>query len=494
MGWKGRVGSLGILVAGAFLAGQAAEPAPHIDWSDLPSALLEKAPDLRTGYLVVPERRSAGPGTHEIRLPFVIMRSRSATPAADPVLFTAGGPGGGTLTWARGRARNPLLEDRDVILFEQRGTGGAEPALAFPALMEVFRSGWGSRLNGEPDPEKVRKAMRTEVQRLAGAGVDPAGYTTAESAADIQDLRRLLGLESWNLYGASYSTRLMLEVLRDHPEGVRSVILDSVLPTEARWDEQAPGNIFTVLERVLAAGLKDDRLRDVCRGLRPRILRLVANADRRPLTIHLEGRGTGAPLTLRLDGAGVMKCIYAGLETAGTIRRLPAQLDAACRGEVAALAPLAEMYLTSVQGFAWGMRLSVWCNEELPFEKLDRILHPPDLPRELRGWHEAAVPLEALDAWPQGRPGAREKEPVGSPVKALILAGEFDPDTPVAWARQVAERFPNGFLVVFPGMSHVPSFTHPEAGPLMRAFLADPGRRPAVERIQDVPGFLLTLR
>src|SRR3712207_8801561 len=35
-----------------------------------------------------------------------------------------------------------------------------------------------------------------------------------------------------NLYGVSYGTDLALQILRDHPEGIRSVVLDSVVPPQ----------------------------------------------------------------------------------------------------------------------------------------------------------------------------------------------------------------------------------------------------------------------
>jgi pimeloyl-ACP methyl ester carboxylesterase len=60
----------------------------------------------------------------------------------------------------------------------------------------------------------------------------------------------------------------------------------------------------------------------------------------------------------------------------------------------------------------------------------------------------------------------------------LIAAGEFDPDTPVKWARRTASHLPNSFLVEIAGYTHVPLFSHPEAARIMADFLAEPSRRP----------------
>ncbi|MDT2003786.1 alpha/beta hydrolase [Rhodococcus opacus] len=62
----------------------------------------------------------------------------------------------------------------------------------------------------------------------------------------MADLRVALGLDEWNVYGVSYGSDLALTVLRDHPDGVRSVVLDSVVPTQSNiigefWPNAAEG-------------------------------------------------------------------------------------------------------------------------------------------------------------------------------------------------------------------------------------------------------------
>ena len=445
----------------------------RIDWAGLGQSVVPPGPDLRTGYLVVPENRKARSGMM-IRLPFVIMRSRSLEPSSDPVLISAGGPGGSILGHVRNRARNPLLEDRDVILLEQRGTRFAEPSLTAPRVSEALRSGWGVNLNGDPDPRAVKTALAATLDEYRDRRIDLSGYTTRESAADIADFRRLLGLASWNLYGSSYSTKIVLTVLRDFPEGIRAVVLDSVLTLESNWDEEAPANILDAFDRLIAAAREREPLRARLEGFEERWRGFLEAADRRPIDLTLKDLIGGHPLAVRLDSVGLMNGVYAGLEDPGLIPRLPVLLDEAARGRADLMAPLAEAYLGSSQGFAWGDRLAVWCAEELPFESAARILHPAGLPPELARFVQTAVPVEALKLWPQGHPGPAENLPVRSRVPALIAAGEFDPDTPVAWSRRTASLLENSQFVVFAGMTHVPLFSHPEAGRILRQFLARP--------------------
>jgi pimeloyl-ACP methyl ester carboxylesterase len=472
----------GLTLAAVGLVTAACGPAPsiriaaataRIEWASLDPSVAPPSPDLRTGYLVVPENREAR-SARMVRLPFIIMKSRSGSPNADAVLVSAGGPGGSILGRVRSRARNPLLADRDVILLEQRGTQFAEPALVAPRIREALRSGWRQNLNGDPDPATVVKALTDTVREYEAQGIQLAGYTTKESAADIADLRRLLGLASWNLYGSSYSTKLMLTVLRDAPEGVRAVILDSVLTLESNWDEEAPANILDAFRRLMAAARENEPLRARLEGFEERWNRFLEAANLQPIDMTVKDPLDGRPFPLRLDAAGIMNCVYAGLENAALIPRLPLLIDEACRGRKGALAPLAEAYLGSSQDFAWGARLAVWSAEEFPFERRERILRPAGLPVGLARFVQTSVPLEALRVWPQGRPDARENRPVRSGVPALIAAGEFDPDTPLSWGRKTAELLEHAQLVVFAGMSHVPLFSHPEAGRIVREFLASP--------------------
>ena len=72
------------------------------------------------------------------------------------------------------------------------------------------------------------------------AVADLDAYHTAAIAADVEDLRRALGYEELNLWGTSYGTWVALAAMRDHPEGIRSVILDAPLPPEADIYVDAP--------------------------------------------------------------------------------------------------------------------------------------------------------------------------------------------------------------------------------------------------------------
>lgn len=80
--------------------------------------------------------------------------------------------------------------------------------------------------------KEVDAAVRACHERLVGDGIDLNGFNTLENVADLIDLRKALKIPEWNLHAASYGTVIAQQLLRGKPEGVRSVLLDSVVPPD----------------------------------------------------------------------------------------------------------------------------------------------------------------------------------------------------------------------------------------------------------------------
>src|SRR5215213_836727 len=143
------------------------------------------------GYLVARENRAAK-NDKTIRLPIIILKSDNPTPQPDPILRTLGGPGASSLKLVGGRKFSPWLKNRDVIIFEQRGTKYAQPALDCPEVDEAKIRGFKQRLNEAEINRREIEAAKVCRERLLKAGIDLSAYNSAESAADIEDLRRVL--------------------------------------------------------------------------------------------------------------------------------------------------------------------------------------------------------------------------------------------------------------------------------------------------------------
>ena len=190
------------------------------------------------------------PAGTQFDLMYGILKSTSRSPARDPVIYLHGGPGGGELgsmTLALSQRLASLRERRDIIVFDQRGSGFSPGEIE---CNDVFTANSDAAWSAAPEIAEASGmnigAAASEyliplcVEHLNSRGVDLSQYNTVNNARDIESLARALELDSYNIYGHSYGTRLGLEFIRQNPPGLRSVLLDSVLPTDVAWRERLP--------------------------------------------------------------------------------------------------------------------------------------------------------------------------------------------------------------------------------------------------------------
>lgn len=178
-------------------------------------------------YLEVPQRHTQPLG-RRMRLRVVRLPATGADKHTTPVVYLAGGPGGSAIATAQG-ARWPVFDrvrrETDVLLLDQRGAGLSEPPPACPYTYQF------------PDHQPMQRAATlAELQVTANRciahwqklGVDLAAYTTTESAADIESLRRAMHLPRISLWGMSYGTHLALATIKSHGSGIERAVLMGV--------------------------------------------------------------------------------------------------------------------------------------------------------------------------------------------------------------------------------------------------------------------------
>ena len=212
------------------------------------------------GYLIVPEDRANPSNDKTIQLAVARFKSDSSNPQPDPIVYLEGGPGGSPLRSYMPVFNvyfAPFLEKRDLILLDQRGTGYSQPALDCREYYDWALSVLDQDLSVEESEQQGNAASLACRERLVGSGVNLAAFNSAENAADVNDLRVALGYEQLNLYGISYGTRLALTVLRDFPQGLRSVVIDSVVPLQSNLYTEIPGNGARAFELLFEACATD---------------------------------------------------------------------------------------------------------------------------------------------------------------------------------------------------------------------------------------------
>jgi pimeloyl-ACP methyl ester carboxylesterase len=456
---------------------------PHFEGNACPDPIA-KEEKVECGTLTVPENRSL-PKTRAIHLPVVIFRSHAASPPHDAVLFMTGGPGGSSVSSLPSSADIIFLKDRDYVVLEQRGARKADPALECPEVTRTKVEINSGRLKGAEAVRSLAGAASECRSHLVAQGVDLSAYNSAATAADIEDLRRALGYDKWDLYGISYSTRLMLTVARDFPNSVRAMLLDSVLPLEADFDEVSASNLLRALNLVFDRCAVTTECAQAHGHVREKFFELVQRADRDPLPLSISAAEAGGK-PARIGGAEVVDAIYAGLHRTNTIPNLPAIIDAASKGEYEHLTELVKQNL-GPSGMAFGLRYSVWCREEFPFE--DRTLIASQISPALGfgGINLGTLPPEVCDAWNIPAAPAIENQPVASSVPTLIFAGEFDPDTPPAWGEKLVGPLSHAYFVEFRGRSHTAGFFRC-GQEIAFEFLRTPDRAPAMDCLLSMRG------
>ncbi|MFP4512778.1 MAG: alpha/beta fold hydrolase, partial [Acidimicrobiales bacterium] len=388
------------------------------------------------------------PDGETVTLPVAVVRSAHESPAEDPIVYLSGGPGQSTLEpvpMTFGFLYEPLAESRDVILVDQRGTGFARPSLACDEYDGWVEESLGSGLDADELAEQGVARLEECHERLLDQGVDLSDYDSAASAADLELLRRSLGHDEWNLYGISYGTRLAQTILRDHPEGVRSVVLDSAYPLTADLYEEAPANAARAVDELFELCEADPACAERYPDLETRFAALVDELDERPVPVEIVDPSTGERVEEVLDGAGLVGFVFQALYATELAAHLPELIDGVAAGETGTVGVLLGALIQQADLVSVGMQLAVQCREEVAFGDRGSVESAAaDQPFVGRFFEGAATlgpgVFEVCEIWDVGAAPAVENEAVSSSVPTLVLAGSLDPITPPAWGRTVADQ------------------------------------------------------
>jgi pimeloyl-ACP methyl ester carboxylesterase len=408
------------------------------------------------------DRSGLLPGTVGLKLE---RRLAGFSPSRNAVIALAGGPGQSALGLGDfiAKAIGPALGSRDLLVFDQRGTGESGP-LSCPAL--------SSRSELE-HARSIGELVSRCAQQLGAARGD---YTSQESVADIEALRQADGYEKLVLYGTSYGTKVALEYAQRYPQHVEALVLDSVVPTSG--PEAFAVGTFQAIGGALGelcanrgcAGITSNPLADLAR--------LTARLRRHTLSGSVYD-GSGHRHAGRLNETGLLGVLQAGDLNPALRALLPAAMVSALRHDpdpLLRLELLSEGLIPNVPGkrpvegsesIDETLFVDTSC-EELPFP-WQRSAGAPERLTEalasLRGMPSGTFyPFDASTAlsasivsvcasWPDASPPPSAQSPLPG-VPTLILSGAQDLRTPTANARSVAALIPGSQLLVVPFTGH----------------------------------------
>jgi pimeloyl-ACP methyl ester carboxylesterase len=422
--------------------------------------------------------------TGSTRLPVVVLRELPKQASELAVIHLTGGPGMGSGLDADGLRharmwRASLGLRQDLVLYDQRGSGRAEPSLACagfePAMRDALAGdgGYGERMD-RWFAFLVECALRVpEADRAGGL------YGTATAGADLAELMAALqathGYRGFLLFGESYGTRLAIEALRAAPAlPVERMVLDSVYPPGSS------GHVMLLpeqVDRLLAELDAHCRARGAClhaaAGIGAPLRRALDHVADAPLDVSATDYGGGrANIRMRLEPRDLFDLVVVALYGHEHIDELPQMLDALVeQGPDLRWQILFDMAATLWLDpqFSLVAHNLVGCRDNLP-------LPAAKLAKQSAAWpafRDVLEPLAGQEALCRriGVPPAPLATDWTIEVPTLLLSRAIDPATPLAEVRAVQDRFQVAELVVVPGIGHGATFADPELAARVGRFL-----------------------
>lgn len=435
----------------------------------------------RCAYLIVPENRKK-PNGRTVKLPFIYIESSNPNKHKDPVLYTGGGPGASSLRSVKGAQRRALLKNRDYIAFEQRGTQYALPCLECDVVDNAVKTAYRKNL---PLDSMVLEGVKTRHKKLLAEGVDLSAYNTEESAADIEDLRLALKIDSINLMGISYSGGLMMTVLKKYPKGVRSMILDSPLPEFINIDEEELANFNEALDQVFKSCQADSLDKEKYGNLGSKFAAYLSSIGGKTFTITYREKDSTHDMQVHYYRNELISVVKGALEDYPRIKDVPYIVTELIKGHH-------EQYIKGLldgvfsgNGYTSAMRLSVYCSDKMAYSRRAIIAEQEVVYPYMAGFHVNDVYGPLCDCWNVPAIQSSVKAPFYSNVPVLLGAGEIDDACRPIYNDMIHHYMPNSQRLLFTKRPHAPLLNTREGDPFISAFLDHPYKK-IVSDIKDI--------
>lgn len=385
------------------------------------------------GTVTVPEN-PAKPGGRTIPLNVVVVKAATPAAGAIPMFHLEGGPGvPGTLASPFYVGPGAIYGgSRDVVLIDQRGTGGSDPL----TCTELDRKNvW----DDEYDPNRVDAC-----RRALEAHADLTQYSTDNAAADVESVRAALGYDRIDIWAVSYGTEVAQTYLKAHPERVHAAVLAGFAPLDVRQPLFHANNAQRALDLLFYECAADATCRQKYPRLRDDWANVLRRFDAGPVAVTVDGRS----IQLRRGPFGEL--VRERMATATSERALPALIHAAAAGDFSGL-------LGSNPGgpppVAQGLYLSIVCSEAQSRIPADVM---PFTSGTFLGSYRVDEERAACAHWAHRAVPDAFYAPPRDSVPVLVLNGSMDYVATPDWGWQFCSIRKNCEFVSIPEMSHGP--------------------------------------
>jgi pimeloyl-ACP methyl ester carboxylesterase len=399
-----------------------------------------------------------GADDRAVELAVAVVYSNGAQVAKEPVVFLDGGPGAASLAGLLGGSIpfTSVLDDHDLVLFDQRGTGFSKPKPACDVSNSAISAGGPG--TADAGLSRARDGGAAEVDsllarcrdRAAADGLDLSMFHSAENAADAVAVQHALGYEKWSLYGISYGTRYALTVLRDHPAGVGSVVIDSVVPLQIDLIAGQGASLYRAIHLIAAACSQQSSCGSTYGDIESKELAALTHLAETPPSVTLDD-GTSAVVPAALVANLFVTFMY----STETIAYLPELVQEVSDEDYTVFSTLLSSERSGASAIDTATYLSTTCADEVPFSSPDALSSALDgVPEPWRKWLSPSSLFDVCRTWNVPPSPSRENAAVKSAVPALVMSGEFDPVTPPSYGALAATTLSRSQNLVFPTEAH----------------------------------------
>lgn len=414
-----------------------------------------QTPGLLCSQVTVPlDRSGVVPGTislHVERLP--------ALGIAKGVMFLiAGGPGQGSAhSFDLGGPDSAdfyrfLFPGYTIVAYDDRGTGDSG-LLRCPSLEVPFTSA------------SEQAAVSTCADAL---GTTRAFYGTLDHAEDLEAVRASIGAEKVGLWGVSYGTKLALAYAFVHPDRVDRLLLDSVLPTDL------PDPFFSNVLRAMPSTLSAFCGAGACQAATSDIAGDVAAVANKLEATPASGKVlqlNGSTRTERLAGEDLLGMIVDADLNPGLAAVMPAVLHEARAGDLRPLLRIFEFdsvgSAEAPEDLSSALFAATSCHDgPFPWQATTPVAERAALVQSaiaglpagsfgpFGSWAAKLGNAQFCLSWPTPSGGVTYGNGTVPNVPVLTVSGGFDMRTPTASATAVASLFPQGRVLLVPGVGH----------------------------------------
>jgi pimeloyl-ACP methyl ester carboxylesterase len=445
------------------------------------------------GYVTVPEHHRK-PNGRTLELAVVRTRSIGKNPAPDPILLGQGGPGDSAIsTFPTGGLINlpqfpALLESRDLVTVEQRGTLYSRPYLNCPEkTAHTIAVAKGER---KPTDSAWMLACR---DRFLAKGVNFNAFNSIENAADFYFVAEVLGYKQFNYFGGSYGSLLgqyIVAQAKDHKVQLRSAIIDGVVRPDIDFNLASSQTISQSFRKLFADCAQDRQCDRAFPNLETVLLSLVDRLNQKPVPMTLNVPETKKTIAIKLDGEKLLDALVPLLYSSKLNRFVPSRIYQAKNNDFSWVKENLSGDLAP-DPISQGMYHAILCARTNSIRVLPASIFPEPYKQTIFfGLRES----ESVQQFCKLLRVELEKPFVAQNmnIPSLVLEGAYDPVTPQEYGKAVASNLKTDYFYTFPGIGHVVLSAPPDmpahscAAKIVLDFLAAPNQAPDSSCLKQV--------